>query len=165
MVGLHSWKWKLSPDITGPRAHCVTQIILSPRLLAVFASVTSLADTLCLGGLKTLAGTCKIKSHSLLLIPEESMAAFSTPASDPSVTQALPGLCVCPLTNHGFQKDRVSDWTACHVASPVTGGRWLHLRAPPNQLEWGRGSFQIGNGRQIKIKCNTCPLQRNNLGK
>ena len=51
--------------------------------------MTSLADKLCLGGLK--AGVSTIKSSSQQLIPEERTAVLFPPASDPSMTLALLG--------------------------------------------------------------------------
>lgn len=101
------------------RLHRVTRtLLLFPSIGSACFCMTSLADRLCLGGLK--AGVSKIKSSSQQLIPEERTAVLFSPSLRSISDPGLAWLCVCPRFNHGFPRVGVSDWTTCHMATPVT---------------------------------------------
>ena len=106
-------------------------LFLSTHLMAL------LSDRLCLGGLKMTAGLSKIQSSPQQLISEGRTAALSPPASDASVTLALLGVYVCSLIEHGFQRDEMSDWTAGHVAPPVT--MKVGCIGQPHHITWMEG--------------------------
>lgn len=132
---------------------------MSPGLFLSTRLVALLSDGLCRGGLKMTAGVSKTKSSPQQLIPERKTVGLSPSASDASVPLALPGLCVCPLIDHGFQGDGVSDWTDCHVAVSVI--KKVGCIGQPHQFTWSDGEAvskgKIPGGLKEKDKC---PLQR-----